>query len=236
MNIRKYTRLFVVSCIPLLILGFITAKIFFPYDSNAMMTCETFLGIENCRSVGNVDGSFYKMVISEYPEWFDVQVGDYDKNSVFVGIRATARRVLNAEIMSAIPYTGYGPEVASSMGALAGRRVTVDLGNQNKEKSIAAGDMNILFCNTLKFESTQGEYTSACHGSGWGGRVTYQVTGASRGEFDKLLNSINIEIDSRRLDNYLYQIIMYPMFIYIFLVVSFLMWLFMKAVRFVNRA
>lgn len=225
-------RLFVVSCIPLLILGFLTANIFFPYDKHEHMTCEPFFSMENCRNVGDSDSRLYKMVISESPVWFDVDA----ENSGFLRIQASARRVLNAEIVSASPYVGYGPEVASFMGALAGRQATVNLGNANKEESITVGDMNILYCNSLEFETKEGEYTSVCYGDGWGGPVTYRVTGASRGELDKLLNSINEEIDDRRLDSYLYRTVMYPIFIYIFLIVSFLMWLFMKAVRFVNRA
>lgn len=227
-----------VSFIPLFIFGVITAKILFHYSGEkySFILCAPFLGMENCRPLGDPNGNLYRNVKDEHPAWFDVTVGNYDNNaSLHNFIMASTRFVPNAQIMSASPFVGYGPEVESFMGTLAGRRVMVKLGIQQGEQSIISGENIILYCNNLLFKAQEGEYTSQCYGDGWGGPVNYRTTGASRDDLDKLLASINKEVDSGRLDYDIYRIVMYPIFIYLFLLISFFAWISVKAVRFVKN-
>lgn len=239
MTTRKFRRLFIVSFIPLLIFGVITAKILFHYSGEkySYILCAPYLERENCRPLGDPDGKLYQYVKGEYPAWFDVTESNYDSNTPLHNfIMASTRFVPDAQIMSASPFVGYGPEVESFMGSLAGRRVVVKLGILQGERSVITDDNNIiLYCNNLRFNTQEGEYTSHCYGDGWGGPVTYRTTGVSRDELDKLLVSINKEVDSGRLGYDIYRIVMYPIFIYLFLLISFFVWISVKAVRFVKN-
>lgn len=221
-----------VSFIPLLISGVITAKILFNYSGNkyAYILCAPFLGDENCRQVGDPDGNFYRHVKSEYPAWFDVTSRNESNNTPLTNFfQVSTRVVADAQIMDS--YYGVEPFV----GPLTGRRVTVVLGMQQGDQSIISGEDIILYCHNLLFEAQEGQYSSNCFGDGWNDLITYRATGASRENLDKLLASINKIVDSRKSDYDFYRIVMYPIFIYLFLLISFFLWVSGKAVRFVKN-
>ncbi|ABM39229.1 hypothetical protein Pnap_3933 [Polaromonas naphthalenivorans CJ2] len=218
-------------CIPLLILGWITSK-FFPFDNHSLIVCQHNF----CRNLGtDINNGLYKHAKSQSPSWFEVQVGDYDENAFpHDFISASTRIVRNAKIISASASGAYGPEVESFMGALAGQQAIVKLGASNDERSIIKNNFIKLSCNELIFKAQEGKYASTCYGDGWSGLVNYWVPSDSRSELDELLNSVNNKIDSRKSEYYLYMTVMLPAFVYAFFVVSFLIWLFVKAARFVK--
>lgn len=238
MSTRKFRRLFIVSFVPLLILGVITAQLLFHYSGGKYeyILCKSFMGIDYCHQVGgDPDGNLYKHVKGESPAWFSLP-DLYDKSPPLVNfIEASTRVVPDVQIVHASPFVSFGPEVASFMGSLAGRRAMVKLGFQKGERSIISGEDIILYCNTLRFKAMEGEYSSHCYGKGWGGNVTYRATGVSRDELDKLLAAINKAVDSRSWDYNIYRAVMYPIYVYLFLLVSFFAWVFLKAVRFVKN-
>lgn len=238
MSTRKFRRLFIVSFVPLLILGVITAQLLFHYSGGRYeyILCDSFLGIDNCRPVGDPDGNLYKHVEGEYPAWFSVYGLDDRSAPLYNFIMASTRVVPGVQIVHASPFVGFGPEVASFMGSFAGMRAVVKLGIEKGERSIIISDEDIiLYCNDLSFKAMEGEYTSRCYGKGWAGNVTYRATGVSRDELDKLLASINKTVDSRSRDYNIYRAVMYPIYVYLFLLVSFFAWVFLKAVRFVKN-
>ena len=93
---------------------------------------------------------------------------------------------------------------------------------------------NVLYCGQLSFEKEVGEFTADCFGDGWNAFVTFRVYGEDQRGLDRLSGSINEEIKLRRTDRIFYSLFTYPLFIYLFLFISLIVWLFMKAVRFVK--
>ncbi len=238
MNKKQFTRLFIVSFLPLLILGVVAAKILFNHsgDKYAYILCIPSTTFENCRQLGDPDGKLYQLTKSYYPAWFDVTEDGYDTDAPLSNfVMASTRIVRDARVVSAAPFAGYGTEVESFMTSLIGKRAIVKLGIEKEESSIISNDGIILFCNNLWFQARKGEYSSQCYGDGWGGSVTYQVTGASLEELNRLLASINEEVDSRKFDYNIYRVVMYPLLIYVFLIASLLVWAGIKAARFVRN-
>lgn len=236
MTLKKYSRLVLVSILPLMLTGYFAAKLIWPHDPYAYITCAPFFltGDENCRSVG--DGSLYDSVKGEHSAWFDVQVGEYDEDAYLHDfVEASARIIPSVEIVSATPFVGNGPDVKSFMGSLAGRRAVMNLGIPDEERSLITDEVVILYCNDLWLDDGKDEYTSGCYGNGWSGPVTYRVNGAGKEELDSLRTSIEEKISDRRDEYNLYRIIMYPIFVYTFFLVSFLIWLVARAVRYVKN-
>lgn len=234
MTWKKYLRLVLVSILPLMLAGYFAAKLIWPYEPSAHITCAPFLltGQENCRNVG--DGSLYDSVKSEHPAWFDVHVGDYDEDAYLHDfVEASARIIPTVEIVSATPFFGYSPDVKSFMGSLAGRNAVMNLGIQDEERSLITDEVALLYCKNLQIGDGNEEYTSDCYGNGWSGPVTYRVNGAGKEELDSLITSIEEEIADRRNDYNLFRIVTYPIFVYTFFFVSFLIWLVARAVRYV---
>jgi hypothetical protein len=238
---RKFTRIFIVSVIPLLLVGFIFSKTVATYDPYAYITCAPFQlsGItldENCRSVGGPEGSLYKSVHSEHPSWFDIMEPHYNPNaSLHNFITGSQRLVSQIKIVDASPFFGYGEDVSQYMKSLTGKRAVLQLGIPNKERSVMPSNgVGSLYCNNLSFEDTPGLYMSQCYGNGWGGPIRYRVSELDRPKLDKLKSSIDNVINERNNDFLIYKIIVYPLFVYIFLMLSGLIWLIRKAVRFVN--
>lgn len=237
MNRKQFARLFLVAFLPLLLLGFVTAKVVFEHsgDKYAYILCIPANTFENCRSLGEPDGSLYKLTKDYSPAWFDVTEDGYDSNSRLSNfVMASTRSVRGAEVVRAAPFAGYGEDVELIMNSLVGKRAVVNLGIKKDELSSIHRDGVLLFCNNLWFGAKHGEYTSQCYGDGWGGAITYQVTGQSRRELERLQAAINDVVATREAEYFAYRAVMYPLFIYLFLIISFLVWITIKAARFVK--
>lgn len=237
MSANKYKRLFIVSFIPLLALGFLTSKFVFHKSGMkySFVTCAPFMDFENCRQVGDPDGTLYKSVKSEHPAWFDVDVSDYDAGAPLNNFISASTRVLpDAQIVRTNTFAFASPRSESVMASLIGQKAAIKLGIEEGERSFIQDGMYFLYCNSLKFESKEGEYTSNCYGDGWSGVVTYQATGHSRDQLDKLLSSIK-KVDSKRKSEYnIFRVVMYPFFVYLFILVSLIVFIVSRAIRYVK--
>lgn len=237
MNRRQFVRLFAVAFFPLLLLGFIAANIIFDKSGGkyAYILCAPFGKFENCRPLGEPNKALYESVKNEHPAWFDVFDDRHSRDSPLSNfIMASRRTVRDAVIVKATPFAGYGADVSSSMKSLVGKRTQIELGIKEGEQPSVYRDGARLLCNNLFFSEANGEYTSQCYGNGWGGPLTYKVTGQSRDELEKLQTAISEIVSSRENDYFIYRAVMYPMFIYLFLLVSLLAWGAMKAARYVR--
>ena len=237
MNVRQYKRLLIISFIPLLVLGYFSAGYIFHRSGMEYqyILCAPFYSIENCRQVGPSDGFLYKSVKSDHSVWFDVSLGDVDENApLYNFVEASMRIVPEAKIIDASPFRGDHRDVSTLMRSFVGSSATVVLGIPQGRESIMLNRMNRLYCNSLEFQSDDGEYRSRCFGDNWSGIITYRVDGDSRNELDQLLESINAQIASRNFDYNIFRIVFYPMFVYLFLLASLLAWIIAKAVRYVK--
>lgn len=238
MSKRQFTRLFIVLFIPLLLLGFILGKAVFHNTGGwyAYILCIPSSSFENCRQVGDPDGNLYQLTKDYYPSWFDITEASYDSDAPLSNfIMGSTRIVRDATVIGARPFAGYGPETESFMSALVGSRVAVKLGMEKGERSIISNDGVLLFCNSLQFNNEADVFSSQCFGDGWGGVFDYSVSGPSLQELHRLSAAIEKEVDSRKTEYNLFRAVFYPIFIYLFLIVSLLTWLGVKAAKFVKN-
>jgi hypothetical protein len=237
-TIPKYRRLCLVLFLPLLLLGFLSANILMPYERILMALCvQSSSGKDDCRDVGKYNGDYYKSVMKRSIAWFDVEASPFERNpTITQDAMASIRMVPDAEIVEA--RGPYGPEINNTLEKLVGMRANVSLGIYGEARSIIEGNIVYLQCNSLSFDVTPGVYTSLCFGGGWApGAVsfTYRVDAPYRGGLDQLRSSINIAMDAKRFEYFTYMIVMYPIFIYAFFVLSVLAWVTARAIRYVKE-
>jgi hypothetical protein len=236
MTLSIYRRLCLVLVVPLLVAGYVCARIAWPFDRYVNILCAPFLNSENCRPVGPPEGEFYKHVMKDAPAWFSVNPTSRDFKSYIYPIAEASARMEFGEILAAEAYAGHGPEVTAFMHNLVGKSAVFQLGVADKKRqSMVDIDPVFLYCHTLTFGSEPGTYTADCYGEGWGGPITFRADRASRIMLDSLNTSIEKKISDTRSEYRWFQIVMYPIFIYGFLILSLLWWLTVKAVRFVKR-
>lgn len=236
MTYRKYVRLCFVVFLPLLLLGFVTFKFFVPYpDQTAIVTCEEQPPFsENCRYVGDFESSLYASIKAGRPSWVGLQIGERKSGGDIINlVEATGRMFDGANIVSARPFLGHGPEVRDYMQRMIGRSATVIWGGDQKATSIVSDQSATIFCNDITIEDAVGQFTGNCYGDGWGGLITFKVAGQEEDRLEKLRAKASEELRSLDRDYLLYRAITYPAFIYIFLLISGFIWLARKAVRFV---
>lgn len=236
MTLKKYSRLTLVSILPLFLVGYLAAKFIWPYDPYVQIICAPFslTGYENCRDIGN--GAFYESVRGQHPAWFDVRIGNYDENAyLHVSTEASARSITGAEIASATPFLGNSPDVDPFVASLSGRNAVINLGIPDGKRSFITDQIAILYCNDIRLDAEKDEYTSGCFGDGWSASVTYHVYGKSREEIRNLRGEIQEQITERQSDYRIYRIFAYPIFLYAYFLFSLLSYIFMHVVRFVNK-
>lgn len=240
MTFSKYKRLCLVLLLPLLAAGFICAHAAWPYDPYQNVLCQPFLGSENCRPVGHIDGPLYKSIKKDTDkDWFEIWT--YDEHSpTSTYAMASGRFIGGAEITGALPFSGEGHEVADFMKRnLVGKQAMVHLGfptETAKSRAINATTV-LLYCNDLRYQAEPGTYTSGCYGEGWSGPVTYRIDSRpSRSMLDTLQSDVWRLVDEKNSDFRLWQIVIYPIFIYGFLLLSFVGWMTVKATRFVKTS
>lgn len=236
MSFSKYRRLCLVLLVPLLIAGYMCARLAWPFDHYVNVLCAPFLNSENCRRVGPPEGNFYNYVKKDAPAWVEINPSSRDFKSYVYPMAEASARMVFGKVISAVPYAGHGPEVAAFMHKFVGKDAVFQLGVEDKKlRSLVAIDPPLFLCHTLSFGSEPGTYTGQCYGDGWGGPITFRADGPSRIMLDNLNASIEKEIRDTRSEYRWYQIVMYPIFIYGFLILSLFWWLTVKANRFVKR-
>ena len=237
MTYRRYVRLCAVLFVPLLLLGIVIFKFAIPYPRYTNIICEGG-GVlsENCRYVGNSDGGLYSAIKKSRPIWVDVTVGEFDEgNYLQTNVEVTGRIIRSARIVDAQPFAAQSDEVGAYMKTLVGVPATVMLGIENNERSMIADGAALLACNGLNIKDEAGLYSANCYGSGWSGPITFRADGEGRNSLETLRTKIGEEIRGLESDYLLYRILTYPLFIYLFLILSLVSWLVVQSFRFVRR-
>jgi hypothetical protein len=148
---------------------------------------------------------------------------------------AAPRVIRGAVIDNAAPYGGASSEVQALMQTFKGSTATLLLGGREKNLVTRRPDGTLLMnCLTLDFDSKAGTYGATCFGPGWATSLTFTANGPDREMLDGLSAAIGQVADERKTEYRWFQVVMYPIFIYAFLLLSVLWWLAMRALRFVK--
>ena len=235
MTWRRYLRLLLVVAGPLLLGGFFAAPYLAQRQQNSLLTCEAMSPIfESCRDLG-WEGRLLDEVTRSHPAWFSAGLVEDDlDDQISIIAQASQRKLDDATIVSAIPHNPHGPEVANLLASFVGKPAQIVLGIANGEKSIVQRESIILFCNSLKFGKYSQEYESSCYGNNWSGILKYSLGKEGSEKINSLKGEILEKYKEEKRSALLYKIVFYPLFLYIFIVVSALLWLGGKAYRFVK--
>jgi hypothetical protein len=215
--------------------GYLFAVAVAPYNQFLVPMCQMGVsGYQYCRNAGSLEGSFVEGVKRQERAWFDVHYGSVRENApISMAAMASERLLRGATITRAQPLVGTGAD-ASIVRRLVGMRGAVQLGIENGENSTLVGDTALLFCNSVDLDQTPGQFVSQCYGDGWAAALTYTLTSSSKANLDELQAVVRQALEDKKFDYRVYQMTMYPIFIYAFLVLSGSVWLTRKAVRFVK--
>ena len=235
---RQYGRLCLVLYVPLLLAGFIFFSIRFQDARIYHILCE----YSNCRRAGSVDGFLYKYIKNNGSPWFEIhskkfgETTDSWANTLFPALIVEASGLLlNVEIMDTrISSTILLPrsDLDKVRIGLNGKKTYIWI-NETKEFKVYDDNNNnvSMRCRDLTFSDKIDTYYSWCYGDSWAGEVFFKsddiIMNAIRESLIKQKNSIQYD--------YLFaQLVMYPIFIWLFIIISGLAWVTKQAVSFVK--
>lgn len=234
MTFSKYKRLLLVLLIPLLIIGGIFSARTSPSRDFRFILCEPMSSDwENCRYVGNsVDSPLYTIAKERNPLWFyiisDKPTGMY--------IEGSGRILTETTILEFYPHANYSAEVASYRDRLIGKKAIITLGvNKSSPHSFLLNEKVYLYCNHLAYQTSTDTYESHCFGDGWGGLVNYKVSGMSKKMLSNLNDSISKIINEADKDLIIHWSIGIPLFVFVFLFMSLIVYLISKAYNYVKK-
>ncbi|WP_313825045.1 hypothetical protein [Leclercia sp.] len=235
MSWNKYKRLCLILFFPLLLIGFLITVKMLESQRYAYVLCP-HVGESACQYAGSSDGGFYKYLKKSKNIWFDVLPRDKSDAPVTVFIEAAKLTLPEVIIKNAFNVTGDKDSVDAITSRLPGLKSMVSLGVEEHQVSTFSRVGNVLICSTLKTEDEADTFTSLCHGRSWSGFITYQTTGIGLSFLNSILDSAKEIEDKANHDYKLSLIIATPMFIYLFLILSIMWWVVLKAVKFVKNA
>lgn len=236
MTKRKYIRLLLVCFLPLLIAGIVTSEIFIKDRDYIAVTCEQYdNNYDNCRYVGDHDSPLYKSVKSKSPLWFGMSWEELTNSRSRVFAEATARRLNDIRVSDVSPYVGQRPSATDAMKSLVGLpNTSIQLGFDQGQRSYYGDTFTVLACHDLIFKNTSNDYEASCFGEGWGGVVTFEAFGDSKATLNSLKTRLDKEVKAFFIDRMIRMAVLWPMFIYLFLLMSAVAFVAGKAIRYVK--
>jgi len=222
-----------------MLIGYLVFGFFVRYETYDNILCENNLGGEFCRNAGDSDNTFYNHVKSRHKAWFDIGLAPYpgsnQKNaSIYFALQGASLYLDGGQIVDVMPYGGLGASAERLMKSLIGKPANAQFGVEDNNKSIVTTDGVIFYCNGLYFRETPDLYQASCGGDGWNGLFDLSFSNSSKLQLDKMKSSIMDRMAEKNADYFAYRLITYPIFFYIFLILSALFWAVKKAIVFVN--
>lgn len=225
MTFGKWKKLFMVALVPLLLLGYFMTRSVIP--ESASITCRQSFD-ENCDNWGS---DFNQRVLEFEEAWFDI-THPHDTKP-YISALGSTRIHQNARILHAEAYYTSNEQISD----LNGRTLTIKLGWNTKQSSYEdfLQAPNFILCNRLGFTNSTDQFeASECRNADWHGYVTFALTGVELERAISLRNSLETQIRNSIWKYRLYQIFAFPIFVYLFFLISFAAWLCIKAFKFVK--
>lgn len=233
MTQRKFFRLFLVLFIPLMLAGiaFVEST---ANDDHAYIYCHPIGSSDWCRTARSPDSAVAESAKRNSDAWFDVNLPDDELTKLFYTFVAASTRSQPALIQTVVPTGVPSPEGRAFMQSLEGRIATVVFGIKRGEHSGINNGELVLACNNLNFQVDRDKYVAQCFGSSWSGSFTMHIDGGDQALMQTLRQAIKDEVAKQKSDYIMQRVILYPIFVYLFLILAALSWLCVKAYRFVR--
>jgi hypothetical protein len=239
MTFRKYGRLLAVSFIPLMLIGYLVFGFFVPFEQYDNILCEYDFGSEHCRNAGGSENNFYKSVKNSHKAWFDIGLkpntgANHQNSSIYFALQGSSLYLEGGQIVDARSYPGISAASEQLVKSLIGKPANAQFGIEGHKNSIVMTDGVILYCNAVDFTEDPNLYRASCGGDGWNGIFYLSFISSSKLHLDEMESSILRAMDRTNAEYFQYRLITYPLFVYIFLILSALFWTVRKAIGFVN--
>ena len=235
MTLSRYKRLCKVLILPLLGLGVVAYFALWPYPRSASYFCE-LRDTEQCTNAGEYGSHVYDFISKQHPNYAEVYVGKSRPLESYYTIRISPRYIANAEINYAKAYAGNSLASSELVGSLQGMRATLNFGGFDEYPSFVTKDYAVLYCNQLSLEKESSVYSTHCFGPGWGGFIKFSpsVENSDSLMMGNMKEAVFDKSSDTNRFNVIYFLFAVPIFVYVFLLLSFLWWLTSKAIRYVK--
>lgn len=230
MTNKKFKRLFIVLLAPLLFSGAMLAMFYNKSNQSIRMRCESgsYLG-QICRVTdwGEID----EHVAKDFPVWFDVNTRSYENNKFPKDyVSASVRKIDGVQILEVLPYAKMEDIPNSSLNnlrSLSGQRISIIFGIENNEYR----DLNPLGCNELNFEEGRSDVFVAglCGIPNEIVQVKFRVDPQGQKELVGLKNAIDEKIENAQHVMIINYVIITPIFLVIFLIISIFIFIIRKS-------
>lgn len=233
MTKAQYRRLCLVLIGPLLIAGFICSNIFYPYEKSRTVHCHLSSGGETCEEIGPVDSPYHKRFEGRAESWFGL-LADGIEGPIRAHILASERLVNIDRVVMVMP-TAFTPAgVVANVERVIGGKGTIFFTSKPGASTFKPGDL-YLYCSGLIMSSdTPGTYGASCFQKDLALQLYFKPSAEAAvmlSEFESQYTAVAKGIE----DNYRgYQIAAYPLFIYLFIILSLVVYGTRKAVNYVR--
>lgn len=239
MSWHQYRRLFLILLLPLLLMGYVSSLTFIQIDYQSVL-CDYRSTV--CHDGGHLFGRYHELQKSFVERrWFDVTPATAHhmlSSGNYLSVESSRSITVEAKIIDAGLHGATHEELAKVKGII-GRKALVTIPSTNSigaEITKGISDYGVeIECYTLRFEDEPGIYFSFC-GNGW---IKFTVSNNEsrndRAYLDSLEAAINQQFDRAQADYREYQMVVYPLFVYAFLILSLIVWVIGKAVSYVRH-
>lgn len=232
----QYRRLLIVLTVPLLIAGAVFTRAVIRPDNYATILCDnsTIFG-ENCRTTDGLGEKWDEQLRSEHPAWFDIHTRSYENNSFpYAIVSGSQRYVSGIRIVSVSPYAGTDESPGSPLAQLrnmTGQEISIVFGNKERD----ARPLNPLGCNELNFDDNGETYTAGLCGIPNGvAQVKFTVEGEGSKNLSELRTKIDEEISKQKQSIIIDYAVGIPLFLFVFLLGSLLVWAVRRSISYIR--
>lgn len=230
---RRFRRLCLVLFIPLTLIGIVYMTITNPDQKYRYLLCDQ----DWCRYVGSSPGRLYKSAKADHEYWFDVTL-DETINTFLTTNFVESKGIYLKDAIVGDASTSVSLETdpkASEriVAALKGRKVDIALGVT--EKFPLFDDKPLLSCNHLSGSVFKDTLVAGCYGQDWSGSIQFEPSPEDATRLKKITKIMSDEVAEQDRDQLAYILIGYPIFFWLFLIISLITWIGFKATAYVRR-
>lgn len=235
MTKSKFWRLFLVLLVPLILAGVVSTRVGDTQGAIGFLVCDHISTSGSiCRNLGRYDSDLYQRTKKQSHAWFEVNMRPFPEGWFSVYATAPTTVVHVAEIVNVSPSPRFSQEANAVIRKMVGQPAIMQLGIKDEKSSISK-DVVVLACNSIDYSQDQDMFSSGCYGDGWYTTVEYRLAPAHHQAFMGLKDEIRKEGEELRKGYIIRQASGYLVFVFLFLLISLIAWLVVKAIAFVKR-
>lgn len=231
-NPRRFRRLCMVLFLPLTLIGIIYVNRHEPETRYQYLLCQDTW----CRSLGQPSDRLYESIRGDDSNWYSPYFKDVGDGLLAISfVEASNKYLSDVEIVDASATISSDYELSKAMASrVVGQKADLALGHLSQ--STIVDGKPILSCGTVWVDTDKkGIMTAECRGAEWIIRIDFKCSSEDRTYFQKIRESIKSATIEKDFEYISFILFAYPMFFWMFLAISALIWLGYKSFKYVSR-